>query len=142
VAEAVRAVQRNYSIDERNIILAGFSMGGYGVYRTYYETPETYRAVAIFSGIPRVRFGAPEGASLIDFNEPEYLKPFVDTPVFIFHGKRDLNVPYEETAQFISKLEAAGAEVEFHTEEDKGHEFPSQATTQAFLEWLDRVLEK
>jgi predicted esterase len=142
IAEAIRAVQRNFPIDERNIILTGFSMGGYGVYRTFYETPETYRAIAVFSGIPRVRFGAPEGARLIDFNEPGYLEPFADTPAFIFHGKRDLNVPYEETAQFISSLENAGARVEFHTEEDKGHEAPSAETMEAFVEWINSVLDE
>jgi len=25
-------------------------MGGYGVYRTYYKTPEKFRAISVFSG--------------------------------------------------------------------------------------------
>jgi dipeptidyl aminopeptidase/acylaminoacyl peptidase len=140
VAEAIRAVQANFPIDKGRILLAGFSMGGYGVYRTFYETPDTYRAIAVFSGIPRVRFGAPEGKALIDFNEEKNLEPFDGVPAFIFHGKRDLNVPFGETEQFISKLERAGAQVEFHTEDETGHESPNEETMAAFHRWVERVI--
>ncbi len=142
IAEAIRSVQKNFPIDDKNILLTGFSMGGYGVYRTFYEHPETYRAIAVFSGIPRIRWGGPEGALLIDFNEEKHIASFSGVPVFIFHGKRDLNVPFEETEQFVGKLERAGALVEFHTEEDKGHESPSEETIRAFHRWVERVIEK
>jgi predicted esterase len=142
VAEAVRSVQSSFPIDDRNIFLSGFSMGGYGVYRTFYETPETYRAIAVFSGIPGVEFGAPDGESLIDFNEEKYVDRFDGVPVFIFHGKRDRNAPFEETERFIGKLEAAGARVEFHTEEDKGHEPPSEKTIEAFHRWVEKTLAR
>jgi predicted esterase len=142
IAESIRSVKENFPIDEANIFLAGFSMGGYGVYRTFYESPETYRGIAVFSGIPRVRFGAPEGETLIDFNEERFLEPFEGVPVFVFHGKRDINVPFGETEQFIGKLERAGALVELHTEEDKGHENPSEETIEAFHRWIERTLVK
>lgn len=142
IAEAVESVKSNFIIDEKNVILTGFSMGGYGVYRTYYEAPETYSAIAVFSGMPRVGFVAPEGVELIDFNEEKYLGPFENLPVFIFHGKRDRNVPYEETAQFIGKLENAGANVEFHAEEDKGHESPNEETYEAFYKWIQKIIKK
>jgi predicted esterase len=142
IAEAIRSVRANFPIDGESIFLAGFSMGGYGVYRTFYESPGTYRAIAVFSGIPRIRFGAPEGEALIDFNEEKYLEPFNGVPVFVFHGKRDLNVPFRETEQFIGKLERAGALVEFHTEEETGHESPNEETIEAFRRWIERTLMK
>jgi len=142
IAEAIRSVQSNLPIDKRNIFLMGFSMGGYGVYRTFYENPETYRAIAIFSGIPRVRWGGPEDAQLIDFNDENHLERFSGVPIFIFHGKRDLNVPFEETRQFVDTLRRTGALVEFHTEEDKGHESPSEETIRAFHRWIEIVIEK
>jgi dipeptidyl aminopeptidase/acylaminoacyl peptidase len=140
IAEAIRAVEANFPIDEDRILLAGFSMGGYGVYRTYYETPNTYCGIAVFSGTPRIRFGAPEGLDLIDFNDKRYLAPFKGVPVFVFHGRRDLNVPFAETEQFISKLERAGALVEFHTEADTGHENPNEETMAAFKRWIEKVI--
>jgi predicted esterase len=140
IAEAVKAVAENFPIDKDKILLAGFSMGGYGVYRTFYENPDTYRAIAVFSGMPKIRFGAPEGKDLIDFNDEKHLKLFQGVPVFVFHGKRDRNVPFADTDTFIAKLERAGAQVEFHTEEDTGHESPNEETVAAFHRWIARVI--
>lgn len=139
VAEAIRAVQLNFPIDQDMILLAGFSMGGYGAYRTFYEAPDTYRAVAVFSGGPKVRFEIPDGETAIDFNEDKYLEPFAGLPVFVFHGERDRNVSFEETEQFISRLERAGAQVEFHTEADTGHECPNDETMAAYRRWVEKV---
>ncbi len=143
IAEAIQSVKENFPIDERNIFLAGFSMGGYGVYRTFYETPGTFRAIAVFSGAPRMALGTPPpDAKLIDFTQKENLKRFKGVPVFIFHGTRDLNVPYGDTEQFVAKLKRAGASVQFHPEADKGHESPNDETIRAFLAWIDKTLMK
>jgi predicted esterase len=142
IAEAIQSVKENFPIDERNVFLAGFSMGGYGVYRTFYETPETFRGIAVFSGTPRISWNAPADARIIDFTRTENLKRFKGAPVFIFHGKRDLNVPYAETEQFVAKLKRAGAQVRFYPEADKGHEQPSDETIRAFLGWVDETLKK
>lgn len=139
IAEAIESVKSNFSIDDKNIVLAGFSMGGYGVYRTFYEHPETYSALVVFSGSPHIRFGAPEGMSLIDFTDEKNLESFKDIHVFIFHGARDKNVPFEDTEQFIEKLEGAGAHVEFYVEKDKGHEPPNEKTIKAFHKWIKEV---
>ena len=52
VAESIDAVREDYPIDDANIILSGFSMGGYGVYRTFFETPKKFIAAAVFAGFP------------------------------------------------------------------------------------------
>jgi len=144
IAEAIRSVKENFPIDERNVFLAGFSMGGYGVYRTFYETPGTYKAIAVFSGKPSIGFqsSAPKDAKIVDFTQPANIKIFKGVPVFIFHGKRDLNVPYDGTERFVAKLKRAGASVQFYAEADKGHESPSDETIRAFLNWVDAVLQK
>jgi predicted esterase len=142
IAEAVRSVKRNFPIDADNVFLSGFSMGGYGVYRTFYEAPGTYRAIAIFSGTPRVTFDVPEGVEVIDFNQERFLDRFKGMPVFVFHGKRDLNVSYEETEQFVARLERSGARVEFHAEEDKGHESPGEKTIEAYFRWVRAQLRQ
>jgi predicted esterase len=144
IAEAIQSVKENFPIDERNVFLAGFSMGGYGVYRTFHETPGTYKAIAVFSGKPSIGFQsrAPKDAKIVDFTQPANIKIFKGVPVFIFHGKRDLNVPYADTERFVAKLKRAGASVEFHAEADKGHESPSDETIQAFFAWIDAALQK
>jgi predicted esterase len=134
-------VVANYPIDTDKVVLTGFSMGGYGAYRTFRETPTKFRAVAVFSG--GTHFGESDGPGGIrpDFRHPENLAVFRDVPVFIYHGEQDRNVSYESAVEVAGKLEAAGARVEFHSESDKGHEAPGRGVVARYHRWLDQVLE-
>jgi predicted esterase len=138
IREAVSDVVANYSVDTSRVILAGFSMGGYGVYRTYKEDASRYRALAIFSGIPRIPGGGTEGP---DFLEKEDLSIFARPPMFVFHGGKDRNCPIEQTRALLARLKQAGASVQFEFEEEKGHEAPGEATVKAFQEWIRRVVQ-
>jgi predicted esterase len=137
IREAIRDVGANYSIDESRILLAGFSMGGYGVYRTFLESPDLFRALAVFSGIPRVP-GGPAGAP--DFLDLPDLAPFQSMPLFVFHGDRDRNCPVEQTRALVERLRRAGAQVTYVEEPGKGHEAPGADATAAFRAWLRSVL--
>lgn len=141
IAESMEAVIGSYSIDEDKIILSGFSMGGYGVYRTYYETPERFKALAVFSGHPDLANEWSDGKQHYpDFSRMKYLKPFKGIPMFIFHGKEDRSCLFEQTQGIIESLKAAGADVTFVTEEDKGHEAMGQESLEVFYQWLHSVL--
>ncbi|MBU1627774.1 prolyl oligopeptidase family serine peptidase [bacterium] len=139
IMEAINDVIENYSIDTDNIILGGFSMGGYGAYYTYYESPEIFKALAVFSGDPAgcnkflmvfsKRFRLTTSPN---FLKKRYLKSLTNIPIFIFHGKDDRSCPFERTEQFVEILKAAGAKVELHAEEGKGHESPSDETIKKF----------
>ncbi len=137
IREAIEDVAANYSVDRSRIVLAGFSMGGYGVYRTYKEDPSRYRALAIFSGIPRIPGRGTDGP---DFLEKEDLSPFAHVPMFVFHGGKDRNCPIEQTRALLARLKQAGASVQFAFEEEKGHEAPGPATIRAFQEWVKQVV--
>ncbi|MCP4653926.1 MAG: prolyl oligopeptidase family serine peptidase [bacterium] len=140
IREATADAVANYPIDEERIVLAGFSMGGYGVYRTFFETPEKFKGLAVFSGeprVPRVRY-AIEGEHP-NFLEEGNLHAFRDVPVFIFHGRDDRNCPFELTEELVEKLEAAGARVEFHVEEGAGHGGPPEAVVEKYRQWLAAV---
>ncbi|MGD2135865.1 MAG: prolyl oligopeptidase family serine peptidase [Gemmatimonadales bacterium] len=141
VAEAMQAVIDHYPIDADRIVLSGFSMGGYGVYRTYYETPNKFRALVVLSGSPNLANRWSGSDEYPDFTREEYLRVFRDVPMFVFHGRRDRNVSYEATASFVEQLRAVGADVEFHVEEQTGHAFPGPATVAALHDWIRRVLE-
>lgn len=138
IREAIEDVLANYPADSRRIILTGFSMGGYGVYRTFYEDPARYRALAIFSGDPDIahRF---LGEGHPNFLDAKLLERFRGVPIFVFHGGRDRNCPIELTRELVAKLQASGAKVEFHYEPDKGHETPSPETLHSFGKWLNGV---
>ncbi|MFZ1290784.1 MAG: prolyl oligopeptidase family serine peptidase [Melioribacteraceae bacterium] len=136
IAEVITAVEEDYSIDTTKILLTGFSMGGYGVYRTYYETPTRYKALAIFSGTPSVSIkNAP------DFVDEKNLASFRNIPVFIFHGEKDMNCPASITKDVAEKLKKYGAQVELQIDPEKGHERPDDKTLDSYLKWVDRVLK-
>ena len=137
IREAIADVLENYRVDPQHVVLSGFSMGGYGVYRTFKESPKRFAGLAVFSGIPRVP-NSPAGAP--DFLETEDLAVFRGTPLFIFHGGKDRNCPIEQTRMLVSRFEKAGVDVEFHYEEGKGHETPGPATLKAFQDWIAKLV--
>ncbi len=136
LAESIEAIMTDYPIDPDKIILSGFSMGGYGVYRTHFETPEKFRSLAIFSGTP-VYFD-----ECADFTQDDNTGVFKDTPMFIFHGGADRNLSIDGTREFVQQLKDAGAKVEFHVEEETGHERCNDETRAAYLEWIDHILQE
>lgn len=135
VKEAIDDAIRNYPVDEAKIIIGGFSMGGYGAYRLFYEYPHLFKAVAVFSGNPSLA-NKWIGEGYPDFLDMKYLKPFRNIPVFIYHSKNDLNCPYDLTLQLIEKLNKAGAKTNFVTSEESGHVVLNKEQEALFRQWL------
>jgi predicted esterase len=142
IEEAVAAVIRSYPIDETRIILAGFSMGGYGVYRTFYEHPGRYKALAIFSGHPDIGNLYFPGEGHPNFLEDKNLMKFKGIPIYIFHGRDDRNCSFAITKELVSKLGRAGAKVEFVTEAGAGHQRPGPEALARYRQWLKTVIGK
>lgn len=142
IQEAIRDALKNYSIDGKKLILAGFSMGGYGAYRTYYETPEKYLGVAVFSGDPNLGNQYISGDKHPNFLRDEYLSHFKGARIAIFHGRKDRNCPFELTEQVVDKLRKLGVAVEYHIDDTVGHSPPRQKKIQAaYQNWLSRCIE-
>lgn len=139
IADAVRDAQAAYPVDPERLVLTGFSMGGYGVLRTFAADPQRYAALAVFSGEPDMgtRYGRAGAPSFLD---PASLAPFRGVPVFLFHGRRDRNCPFEKAERLASALRAAGAKVTFVVE-DVGHERPGDEGVAAYHAWLRAVTE-
>jgi len=138
IEEAVAAVIRSYPIDEKRVVLTGFSMGGYGVYRTFFEHPERYRALAVFSGHPNLGEEYFPGQGHPNFLEERNLDQFKGLPIFIFHGLEDRNCPFAVTKELVGKLERSGAKVELVTEAGAGHQRPGVEALARYREWLRR----
>ena len=70
------------------------------------------------------------------------LKKFNNAPIFIYHGKNDLNCPYELTARFVEKLNSLGVNVEFYFDECAGHSPPKDEEILAkYYEWLNNLIK-
>ncbi len=141
IAEVIAAVEEDYNIDSSKILLAGFSMGGYGVYRTFYETPAKYKALAVFSGGPDMGTKyAPKEISP-NFREEKNLVSFKNIPVFIYHGQIDLNVSLPLTKELAENLTKAGAKVNLQIEPGKGHEQPGKDMVDKYKKWVKEVMK-
>jgi predicted esterase len=134
IIESINDVIDNFRIDTSNIILSGFSMGGYGVYRTYYEHPDLFKAVAIISGHPNL---AQKwiGRDQINFLEYKNMRFFKNTPMFIYHGRQDMNCPFELTEKLVQKLKQQGHNVTFVVN-DTGHGSMTEADRKQYYLWL------
>lgn len=138
IKEAIDDVIKNYSIDTNKIIIAGFSMGGYGAYRTFYEYPDLFKAIAVFSGHPSLATKW-IGEGYPDFLDDKYLKRFKNIPVFIYHSKNDLNCPFNLTEDLVKKLITVGAKVEFVITQESGHGIIDKENIGKYYEWLKKI---
>lgn len=143
IREAVTDALRHYPIDPSRLVLAGFSMGGYGVYRTLYEDAGRYVAAAVFSGHPdEGPEYAPEGTHP-DFRRPESLEPLRGKNIVVVHGGRDRNCPVELTVDLVAAMKRAGIPVVFLLDKEAGHELPRDSAIRAqYLEWLEAAIRE
>lgn len=102
VIECINHVKKLYSIDEKNIVLDGFSMGGYGAWRIGLLYSDLFKVLIIRSG----QISPPEdleGENILDLLEKgKRLK------IFIVHGEKDNAVPVENARKAVQKLKELG----------------------------------
>lgn len=140
IANAIDDACKNYNINTDCIILTGFSMGGYGVYRTYYETPEKFKAIAVLSGPPNLANEYFPNQTHPNFMKENDLQKFSSVPVFIFQGMKDRNAAYEQVKVTIDKLSEINKNLLTVIDENAGHDAPNKENTEKFQEWLNKQL--
>ncbi len=141
IVEALQDILLNYAIDTTRIILAGFSMGGYGVYRTYIESPERFAGLVVLSGEPRVGFLRRSRHGFYpDFLREKNIARLGNIPVFIYHGTNDLNCPYKRKKKLVEKMLASGLDVTFVFDDGAGHSGPKDpAALASYYKWLNEI---
>jgi predicted esterase len=104
VIECIDHVKTLYNIDERNIIIHGFSMGGYGAWRLSLLHPDLFKAAVILSGAiaPPPFLKGENILDLLDKANKEKLN------YFIVHGAKDNAIPVEAARRAVQKLEERG----------------------------------
>ncbi len=133
--EALADVLAHYPVDPDRVFLAGFSMGGYGVYRTALAQPGRFKGLAVFAGQPDL---GPQWLGEVhpDALAPANLAVLKGEAFFIVHGTEDRNCPFTKTARLVEGLREAGAQVTFLAEPGRGHDGPSPAGEAQYLDWL------
>lgn len=141
IVEAIERAQRDFSVDATRVVIAGFSMGGYGALRTFYEQPERYVGVAMLAGHPNLAsewLDEPHP----DFRKTEVASAFRNVPVFIYHGQADEALDPALAKAAADSLTAAGARVQLLMPEGAPHRFPADASLAQFQNWLSEIWSK
>ena len=128
LVELDQAVQE-FNGDEARLYLAGFSLGGYGVWHAAAMFPDKFTAVIPMSGrvLPRPTERskvAPEILELADAKEPYrvFAERLRNTPIWIFHGDNDPTVPVANSRNMEKALKEAGNVNAHYTElKNTGH---------------------
>ncbi len=129
VLATIHDVQVRYHIDPDRIFLTGMSNGGIGAYLIGAEH------ATLFAGV------APMAGGLDDVLLP-LLHNFLNTPLYIIHGRQDQVMPVELSRSIDRELTRLGV-VHHYREHDRthpmagGHFFPREEVP-ALVEWFDR----
>jgi predicted esterase len=100
VIECINHVKSLYDIDEKNIIIHGFSMGGYGAWRLSLLYPDLFKAAVVLSGAisPPPFLKGENILELLNRAKGKKLN------YFIVHGAKDNAVPVENARKAVQKL--------------------------------------
>ena len=141
IIEAIEDVKLHFSVDKDKLIVGGFSMGGYGALRTFYEHPELYKGVAVFAGHPDL---ANEwlGEGHPNFLEDKFLTSFPNIPVFVYHGRKDGALPISKIEELIAKLKSKNISVTERLIDYKAHDYPDEETNKVYFEWLIKIVDR
>jgi predicted peptidase len=108
------------SVDTTRIYLAGYSMGGQGVWFLAYMHPERFAAIAPMSGI---------GNKL-------WASRLKKIPVWVFHGGQDRLIPVAEAHEMIEAISEEGGNIRYSITPQRGHSPPSIQEHEELFDWL------
>jgi predicted peptidase len=117
VMHLLNEILARYNIDERCVYLAGFSMGGEGVWYIAVEYPARFAAISPVAGkIPDTE------------NFLSRLCVLKHMPIWVFHGTSDEFVPFENSQTLVDALQACDGDVRFTVYEGFTHGQSSDTT--------------
>jgi predicted peptidase len=96
VMELLRAIQNDYPIDGRRIVITGYSMGATGTWDFVFKHPWRFSAAIAVSGMPPRE---------IVLNDP-------GTPILVIHSRDDELFPLESVRKFVRACESQRITVE------------------------------
>jgi len=141
---------KEFNGDPQRLYLAGFSLGGYGVWQIAAANPGKFAAlVPVAGGVvgsypinPNDRAAIiPSVGKMLDSPEPyaAVAEAIGKTPVWAFHGTKDDAVPADFARRIVKAMSVAGNgnNVTYTEYPEDGHQIFGKAISEpGFLEWL------
>ena len=109
-----------YAVDTTRIYLAGYSMGGQGVWFLAYMYPERFTAIAPMSGV---------GNKL-------WASRLKNVPIWAFHGAEDELIPAAETKEMVETIKAQDGNIRASIVQGRGHSPPSIQEHEELFDWF------
>lgn len=122
VLELIDHLEASHRIDADRIYLTGLSMGGYGTWAFASRAPDRFAAIVPICG----------------GGVPYQMRKLKTMPIWVFHGKKDGAVPFEESERLVEALKRNGNEqVKFTVYPEAGHDSWTAAyDTPELWDWL------
>ena len=126
-------------IDRNRIYVTGLSMGGYATWHLLAYAPQLFAAAIPICGgghldSLRIQLNTRHASTFVE----EQLKLAKNTPIWAFHGARDLVVPHSESVRLINLLKAHGnTNARLTSYRDTGHDAWSETySNPRVYDWL------
>jgi len=133
VMECINHVKKLYHIDEKNIILDGFAMGGYGAYRLSLLYPDMFKAAIIRSGSIAPPSGL-EGENILDI-----LDRGKGLNYFLVHGDKDEMISVDNARRVSKKMTELEIVHEYMEVKDAGHR--DYRKWHDIFRWLNKIMD-
>ena len=136
VLEALAHARSLYPVDPERVVVAGFSMGGYGAWRLAARHAPQLRAAAILAGAdcPPESVRGRCAEALLEHRPPDAPRP----PLLVMHGARDNAVPVEAARRLVARLDALDWPHTYVEIPDAGH--GAAGWWSRALDWLGNAL--
>lgn len=136
VLEALAHARSLYPVDPERIVVAGFSMGGYGAWRLVARHAPRLRAAAILAGAdcPPESVRGRCADALLEHRPPDAPRP----PLLVMHGGRDNAVPVQSARRLVARLDALDWPHTYVEIPDAGH--GAAGWWSRALDWLGNAL--
>ena len=105
LVEVLEKVREDYAVDERRILVTGFSMGGHGTWFMSSQHPELFTGAIVMA--------APVGDIPLDRRGL--------IPTYVIHSRDDMVVPFAPAERATAQLETLGRVVRFEDLRGPGH---------------------
>ncbi|CAI2371770.1 unnamed protein product [Moneuplotes crassus] len=110
IIEVIEREVENLGGDPSSVFIGGFSQGAALAFYTACEYEKVLGGCIMLSG-----------HSLYDDPETQIPESKKELPIFAYHGKFDMKLPYKASFWYAERLSELGFNIEFHTASKMGH---------------------
>lgn len=146
VLEAIEAVKKEFPIDDRRIVLAGFSMGGAGAWHIGAHYHERFCAITPGAGFAETRRynrltpekypPAYEQVLWGLYDVPEYRRNFLNGPLLAYSGEKDKQKAAADI--MAEELAKEGHQLRHVVGKEMGHKYNEESVAEIW-DWIEQT---